>query len=64
MTHKRITTCYINWRGVKMPLQAISVLEMADLRKHWGDIEGFPQTFDSKGRIWPKPSKDLKVVIE
>lgn len=47
-----------------MPLQAISVLEMADLRKHWGDIEGFPQTFDSKGRIWPKPSKDLKVVIE
>lgn len=47
-----------------MPLQAISVLEMNDLKKNWGDLHAFPQTFDSKGRVWPRPTKDLKIVLE
>lgn len=60
---KGITNCYISWRGHKFPLKKVKMLYMNELLRHPTESD-MPQVFDSKGRVWPKPTKDLKIVRE
>ena len=58
---KGIMTCYIVWRGLKFPLTKV---KMKYMTKIMDNTVGFPQVFDCRGRVWPLPDKDLKIVKE
>ncbi len=59
---KGIINCYISYRGVKMNLEKVKISVMDKLLET--KSFGIPLAFDSKGRIWPAPEKDLKIVRE
>lgn len=49
--------------GVKYPLLQIRSEEMDEIlrdgQSRW--LTGYPQYFDDKGRIWPKPEPGIKI---
>jgi len=60
---KGITNCYISWHGEKFPLVKVKIKRMKELLTYKVESD-MPQVFDCKGRLWPAPSKDLRIVKE